>query len=502
MNHKQKNAFLWACIAVVVALKCIAHFAFPVSADIEPLSVELSLEQTFALYGSEFDALGYTSSNGVGRIKFYYVGTSDELLSLQHNVPFRNYYATSTATDGYVTSYNQQKFLIYACDASLVDDLSHLFTVQIPFSLDISNIQFYRQRFWWSAQKSAYVYSSSLTSRRSKIELYNSYSQAAYSQSTPSYGACKLPNNSTSLEGFPLLETDLTFGGSRTMVGTCIDLYYMPFDENNAHVNFNVSGMNLYLKDIARYSTPSTISDWFGADYQGENTLLNLLLNKNCFFLYIAPPIVSDGFVLPEPEIPDNPDYSEQIDNINTNTANISANLAAILAKLDLIYQNMNVSITGTVNISSSSVSAIGSAVQGLFVPTQADILNFRLGMNTLVSDTFAPFADAQTIRDTVASRIMGVSSVSTLDLPLMDLRSAGVDFYLPASTFTDNGFDVVDNKVKVPLKPRQDEWGFFYELLAWSIDIVCTIAFINMLLNKFHGLVVGKKVVELENDC
>ena len=166
--------------------------------------------------------------------------------------------------------------------------------------------------------------------------------------------------------------------------------------------------------------------------------------------------------------------------------------------KLDLIYQKeYSVSVDG-----SSIVSGVVDGVRGLFVPTQSDILNFRLGMNTLVSDTFAPFADAQTIRDTVASRIMGVSSVSTLDLPLMDLRSAGVDFYLPASTFTDNGFDVVDNKVKVPLKPRQDEWGFFYELLAWSIDVVCTIAFINMLLNKFHGLVVGKKVVELENDC
>ena len=173
MNHKQKNAFLWACIAVVVALKCIAHFAFPVSAEIEPLSVELSLEQTFALYGSEFDALGYTSSNGVGRIKFYYVGTSDDFLSLQHNVPFRNYYDISSGTDGMVSGYNSQKFLIYACDSSLINDTSHLFTVQIPYSIPISNIQFYRQRFWWSAETDAYVYSSSLTSRQSTIELYS-----------------------------------------------------------------------------------------------------------------------------------------------------------------------------------------------------------------------------------------------------------------------------------------------------------------------------------------
>ena len=328
------------CVIFVLWL-CDSSF-ISVSADIEPQAVELSIEQTFALFGYQFDGVGYTSSNGTSRIPFYYVCRSSELRDLQH-LSFWNYYSYGQAVDQLVSDFNGQEFLLYACDASLLnDDSHHLFTAYVPFSLNIENIQFYRQRFWYSIQSSGSkaVYASSLDSHRSTAELYSTVSSAAYQQKTEIYSALNEPGNSTDLFGFPLMWSNLRSNGSQYMLGAGIDLYYRPFDSNNQPINFNVSGIDFYFKNIQSYHVPSTISDWLGASYEGSNPLLDRLLNKDCFFLYIGQPILSDGFDIPSTE-PEIPDYTEQIDNINTNTATISANLSAILAKLNQIYAAM-----------------------------------------------------------------------------------------------------------------------------------------------------------------
>lgn len=333
-------------------------FVIKASADIEPTSVELSIQQTLALFGTEFYGSGYTSSNGVSRVTFKYLCMSSELRNLDH-LQFWNYYESGgsiAATDAIVTAYNSQDFLVYACDASLVNnDSSHLFTVYTPFSIDLQNIQFYRERFWFSSQadNSRAIYSSTLDTHKSTIQLTSSNSAIAYSQLTEVFGSLREPNNSTTLSGFPLMWTNLKKSGAPYMLGQPLDLYYHPTGENGAAINFDVNGIDIYMKNVKRYTTPSSIADWFGVEYEGTNPVANALFNKDVFFLYIAPPIISDGFVLPDNSgsgSGSSPDYSEQIDNINTNTSQMSANLAAILAKLDLIYRDMyrenNVSLT------------------------------------------------------------------------------------------------------------------------------------------------------------
>lgn len=495
----KKRFFVWLFLLVVVCSVFI--FSFSAAADIEPQSVELSLEQTFALYGDHFDGLGYTTSNGVSRVPFYYVCRSSELRNLDH-LTFWNYYDSGDAVDQLVYAFNEQDFLIYACDASLVNnDASHLFTVQLPFSIDISNLQFFRQRFWYSINLdgSRAIYASTLDSHRSKVELYSSVSAAAFSQSTLSFGGLREPNNSTSLVGFPLMYTNLRSDGSQYMLGSVLDLYYHPFVDNEP-VNFDISGMNLYFKNIARYTMPGSLSQMFGVEYTGTNSYLNALFNKQCFFIFIAPPIISDGFVLPDfgGSGSGTPDYSEQIDNINTNTANISANLAAILAKLDLIYQRMGQSITGTVNISTSSIDAIVDGIKGLFVPSQADILNFRLSMQTMCNNSLAPFFDIEQLRDDAIDSILAAPVVNYVDLPLIDLTDSGIPFELTASQFP--GYDVVDDAVRVPLR-LGSEWDFFYDLVAWGFDVIATLAFVNMVITKLHALFTGEKVVEVDDN-
>ena len=457
------------------------------SADIEPQPVELSIEQTFALYGYQFDGVGYTSSNGTSRIPFYYVCRSSELRDLQH-LPFWNYYSYGPAVDQLCSDFNGQEFLLYACDASLInDDSHHLFTAYIPFSLNIENIQFYRQRFWYSTQTSGSlaVYANSLSSHRSTAELYSTVSASAYQQLTEIYSALREPGNSTDLVGFPLMWSNLRSNGSQYMLGAGIDLYYRPFDSNNQPVNFNVSGLDFYFKNIKSYHVPSTISDWLGASYEGSNLLLDRLLNKDCFFLYVGQPILSDGFDIPS-TVPEVPDYSEQIDNINTNTANISANLAAILAKLDLIYARMGVDIHGTVNISSSSISSIADSIKNLFIPSSSSWAVFRLNMHGLLLSKFPAFFDAE---DTVHDFYSSFDNIS----PVSSIRFPGVSVSLPTGSGSDSAVFSIASQ-DVPLKPANEEGKLapLYECLALIVDFVCTLAFINMIRTRLFHVIEG----------
>lgn len=345
----------------------VVSAAFPIAADIEPVSVELSLQQTFALFGSEFYGTGYTSSDGVARVPFRYLCTASELRTLDH-LTFWNYYSDGgslAATDSLISAFNGQDFLVYACDATLINnDSSHLFTVYAPFSINMQNVQFYRQRFYFSTQadNSRAIYASTLTTHRSNIQLTSTNSTAAYSQYTETFGSLREPNNSTTLSGFPLAWTNLNRSGGH-MLGQLIDLYYHPTGDGGAAINFDVNGVDFYMKNVKRYRVPSTIADWFGVEYEGENPVANALLNKDVFFLFIAPPVISDGYILPDDGGGSgaSPDYTEQIDNLVTGQGHISAQLAAILAKLDAIYQRMqsmgltlNPSRNGAQNIPSS----------------------------------------------------------------------------------------------------------------------------------------------------
>lgn len=454
--------------------------------------VDLTPEQTLALYGStlhgtywngsEYDSCDFT---------YCYTFSADRI----HSISFD----TSSWSQNEKDYLTDRTFLIYEMDAdsairdNIISSDTSRITLNLVPSISVQGIAYFRQFVGFSFLDNSYG-------------LHNSYNFVAngYSFSpTESVVNCKYDFQQGNYK-YPMMFTlHLPYDSVGSppvsdsgISGTLLDVPFNCFDcmgqdiVDGVEQTFTLTSQQFSFNRIQSYGwQSSTLRDYH-------------------YFVYITCPRLTEGYVLPDqPDQPETtPNYSGQLGDISISIGSTNTLLQQILAKLDLIYAKMDVDISGTVNISSSSTSSIVSGIvdgiKNLFVPSQSDILNFRLGMNTLVSDTFAPFADAQLARDTAVNRILSVTPTACIDLPLLDLRSAGVDFYIPPETFTNQGYIVQDNKVKVPLMPREEEWGSIYELLKWLIDIVCTTAFLNMLLNKFHGIIVGKKVVEIEDDC
>lgn len=485
-------------LAVAVGMLLIP--SFDVSADITTY-VDLTPEQTLALYGNQISG-SYWTGLDYEACTFNYLYT---FTPNQSNIYFED---GSGAFSSSIQSYmRERKYLVYYMDStSLVSDSviqnDARVTLELHPSVSVSGITYFRQFIGYSIGQQ---------------QISSSYRFPAY------YYSYNFISNYASFSPSPLTSNVYTWSYDPARYAWWASpVPYNLFDDPptelvNSDLFVDWSFFDCYLQNIVDGSetvfdlTDQTLN-FSGIKYVGySQNVGNIPVRDYRYLVILSCPRVTDGYELPEqPET--TPNYSGQLDDISDSLTANTTLLQQILAKLDLIYAKMNsqgISVSGTVDLGGNTInnigvaigSAVGSAVQGLFVPTQADILNFRLGMNTLVSDTFAPFADAQTARDLAVNRILSASPIAYVDLPLLDLRSSGVDFHIPPETFTNQGFTVQDNKVKVPLKPRENEWGTFYELLKWAIDIVCTIAFVNMLLNKFTGLIVGKKVVEIEDD-
>lgn len=90
-------------------------------------------------------------------------------------------------------------------------------------------------------------------------------------------------------------------------------------DEND----FTISGQNL---------------QWHNPDYYAVSG--DTSSTPGSFILYIGCPIVTDGYILPEPP-ETTPNYSSRLDTIIDVQNSNNSLLAQILAKLDLIYQAM-----------------------------------------------------------------------------------------------------------------------------------------------------------------
>lgn len=489
-------------LAVAVGLFLIP--SFDASATVVLTTVDLTPQQTLALYGTTIPATFYNGSTWQ-QCEFSYYGSSDSFEGLPSGVkiPVSNYdirsypegfSSVSAYYDGFIQGVDR---LYYVCPVSSVSSGgTGYMRFSLTPSIDISGIAYYRQNVSVSRNWCGYNSINDIP-----------YISNAYVSSDFSYSNSPVISYASGSSSYADNYYSSYIPGSNTLI------YFYYLDVYGNHVEngddqiFSVSEQIFNLELVYPYQLSP---DSAYPDFLSEH--LPQYFNTDYYVISISCPRVSDGYILPQPEQPENPDYSGVLEDIHTGVGMSNTLLQQILAKLDAIYAKMNgqgISVSGTVEIGGPSITnigvaignSVGSAVQGLFVPTQADILNFRLGMSTLVSDTFAPFADAQTARDLAVNRILSASPIAYVDLPLLDLRSSGVDFYIPPETFTNQGFTVQDNKVKVPLKPRENEWGTFYELLKWAIDIVCTIAFVNMLLNKFTGLIVGKKVVEIEDD-
>lgn len=486
----------------VFFLCSLVGVSLPAAAD-EFVEVALTPQQTLALYGASFDAF-YYNGTAVESVTFDYYTSSAEIaeavgdthnfvwLSANWNNPDSNFVADFRATN----------FLVYRWITSSVvnsANTGYQFSIQPKFSISLSGLSSYKQKFMWSfypqysvaAQDQGRSYLYLDTSADSSPVPFASYNSGdSWAGSITTYVAPIL--NNTYRKG-------LFF----------IDAEYYP----DLQANFSVTGQTLNLKNVDCYDAQT--SDSSGA---------------KAVYLFVSCPVLSDGFEIGSGSgseddqinvevnidtseieskldtVIDNQESANQyLDGIYTTQTN---QLNAIIDQLDAIYDRMAADGDFTVNINTAIdnqtntlVGALGGLVtdiRGLFVPSSADIINFKADLEVLTGQTFLGIDDAEGLRDQAYAQLLGVQPVSTIDLPLLSFPdNTNVDFALDPADI--NGLAVQDGNIKVPVKPRENDFGFFYELAAWGIDIIATLLVVNMLLNKWKAVMVGEKVVEIE---
>lgn len=157
--------------------------------------------------------------------------------------------------------------------------------------------------------------------------------------------------------------------------------------------------------------------------------------------------------------------------------------------------QNPNINVTVDVDLSETNTflgdikaailglpSTIATGIQNIFTPSQNYIENWKISLVTLLHDTFVPYDFAWDNLNDLCEDILSQGAIESIQFPAI---KAGSTTILAAQS--------------VPLRPTG--YSDFFDAVATAIDIVATCLFINMVLNKFQSIVVGEKVVDIQDD-
>ena len=475
----KNRAFIWGLSAFAFSLL----FSVSVSGDVVDY-VDLTPEQTLALYGSSINGQ-YWNGNEFDACTFSYCYTFTP--SQIHPM---NFYPDISETDS--NYMNNRSYLVYEMDSDsavsndIITSSDSRITFELIPSVSVSGIAYYRQYVGFS------VVPQSENGRLIVDKNYNFFSSNYDYSASP---IISYPSNYGTLSNADRLKVNRAYftvpfdavgsppSSDSGVSPTNLQLYFAFYDiygqnlVNGVEQTFSLTGQHLSASGLSSYGWESSS------------------LREHHYFIFISCPRVTDGYVLPEPEH-SYPSIDSQLDNLVNATNGNTTLLQQILAKLDLIYQK---EYSVNVNIDSSSiVSGIVDGLKGLFVPTQQDIMDFRLNMMTLCNSSLAPFWNVEALRDDAINTIMHSPTINYVDVPLIDLRSNNIPFYFTAENFPE--FEVLNNKLRVPLKVGSS-WNWFYDLVAWAIDVIAVLAFVNMVINKIHAFFLGDKVVEIDDN-
>lgn len=523
--HFQKKTIL-----VFLSLYIFFSSSVFVSADEEvrsSLPVTLSAAQTLALYGQQISALYYNGAT-VSDVTFQFYGSSRTIVDSINNT-FENPFVSGVEVENafaldyaytpsshfprfnvyqyYDSGFLSQmvskeeiapfEFLIYRAPFSpgTINEESFDFQINIEQSIDISGVDRFQTIYGYSygRQISSYMVDDdkvSSSNLHSNLSIYGSASSVSpivslqdcvYRSSYPNHFALTAMPFSNMAENYDMNTKLETNQGN-------VDLYLFP-----------AAKMALNIVDTGVQSEPITIShsvynirasqgvqlkEW---DFQNETVGYSV---PYVYLILMCPRIYGDY------QIPDNkpsgsgsPDYT--------------APLNQIIQQLDNIANNFNFDTTNLETTITNTGNAIVNGIKNLFVPSQSDILTFRGQMIGLFNSKLGGLADVDNMQADIYDHLISASAMQSLDLPLMDLRPT-VNFYIDKSVMENRGYSCITengvDKVQVPLKPHSDKFGFFYEMVAAIIDVVCTTFFINTLFHKIKVIVCGERVVDIDD--
>lgn len=122
------------------------------------------------------------------------------------------------------------------------------------------------------------------------------------------------------------------------------------------------------------------------------------------------------------------------------------------------------------------AITGLPAKIAGIFLPDDTFLDDWRGTVSALWSDHFGAFIIATDTITDIFSGLTDTTARTSIDFPVVTVPLAG-------TLWTFGGWSV-------PLKPT----GFdaLYTALALAIDLICTIAFVNMLHRKYEKLVSG----------
>ena len=120
--------------------------------------------------------------------------------------------------------------------------------------------------------------------------------------------------------------------------------------------------------------------------------------------------------------------------------------------------------------------SYISDGLKGLFIPSEESITQMKDKWDELLADRFGAVYQAGSILTDFASGLSEQAEQDTIELPSVTHNFSGTEF-----SFGGYQVDIVP-----------DGFDFLVDILKGVIDIVCTIAFLNTLRNKYEQLMGG----------
>ena len=149
------------------------------------------------------------------------------------------------------------------------------------------------------------------------------------------------------------------------------------------------------------------------------------------------------------------------------------------------INVNVDVDMSETNGLLGSVVdllSGLVDGIAGLFVPEQNSLEAFENALADLLMDTFGGIDNDMLIN--VIEDLLTHGATESVTFPALSVP--GTSFSLPA--------------YNVPLKPAAAQNRALYEGVALAIDLVATCAVLNLVQTKIKAVLVGEKVVEVED--
>ena len=402
-------------------------FQIEVSASVLDV-VDLTPQQTLALYGNTIPARCF--ANGTWEdCNFTYFGKSSDMVQ-GYNTYVTQSYFTDSDPDYKEKMIENSVFLFYRCPVSSLShspDIEASMMFDLHFSIDLQGVAYFRQLFGCGVSSAAYD-----SNERRPISGGSSFSMSNSVSYSPLAPVVVGGKTTTTANGVTYVRSIFN-----TIVSHTNNLAQDIVVHNESKFAFGDS----YLENLVDgyEQTFSIDSQQFYCSKMVTSILPDDVLNPTnnpadyttYYVICLMCPRVTEGYIFPDDPGGEISPIGDIVHDINVNISGTNTLLQQILAKLDLIYNNMDIDISGTVNISNSSIGGLLDGIHDLFVPTQSQLVTFRLNLMSELHSAFPAFFTAEDAIHDAYDIFHDVQSVSSVRFP-------GVSVSFPSGSAAD----------------------------------------------------------------